>query len=179
MTPLTPFNWQDEPQLLEVLRGNVAPSSNTPMSAEGMGNFEQHLYEQIGNVELGYAEITANFATTSTSLTDVTGLDVDVEVGTRPVIVVFSAGYLTASDVTGAELAICDGSNNVLARIKRLFGDANEGFEVHRWARHNPGPGEQTYKIRLRVPVAGTATIGADAPPHTTYGPASIHVLEV
>jgi hypothetical protein len=127
--------------------------------------------------ELEHAEITSNFSTTSTTLVDVTGLTVTVDVGTRPVIIWFSCGYAnTTAAVSGYEISILEDGVGI-GNAKAVGNAIAEGYAVTRMIRRAPAAGSHTYKIQARTVAAGTLSIAADT--GASYGPASISVWEV
>lgn len=167
MTSFPVKDWRDD------------PDTTTPLSATALEDMETRLGDYIdasvSAAELGTASITSNFSTTSTTLVDVTSLSTTVTVGSRPVMVTFSCGYVSQlTAAAGWEIAILRGSTR-LGGILCTLNPAVFGLAQSRVIRDNPGAGSYTYKVQLKTSSAGTAAIGADA--GTTYGPAILSVV--
>lgn len=107
--------------------------------------------------ELGYAEITTDFTTTSTTGADVTGLTITVTVLERPIKVIIDGRALSNSGAAGAVIIIYEG-----ATALALFDDLS-AFRVgfHREVRLAPSAGSHTYKAVLLTGGSGTATLTA------------------
>lgn len=123
--------------------------------------------------ELGYAEITTTPATVTT-LADVTGLTVDVVVGSRPIMVrawfadwqndTIAGGCIVSIAEDGTTIASSSASNPV----------ANTRYAVAPVAvRRSPTPGVHTYKVTAARLSAGTLQLTA-----TTTKRAYIQVVE-
>jgi hypothetical protein len=124
--------------------------------------------------ELGYAQITSNFTTSSGTDVDVTGLVVTVITGGRPIIIEFGTDSLTnTTSGQNAQATIKEGTTT-LAQAFGYAGAASAGITVLRKVRLTPSAGSHTYKITLHQFFAGTATLGASA-----ASPAYIRVYEV
>jgi hypothetical protein len=130
-------------------------------------------------VELGYAEITSNFAGTSTSLADVTGLSVTVSVGARPIIVRFQSNGVTESAGTFGGGVYLDQDGSSLGTMGIWVSQTTFAPAICE-RRLNPSAGSHTYKIRYKQGTAGTLTIVAGlGNAEGTNGPAFIQVVEV
>jgi hypothetical protein len=135
----------------------------------------------LSPTELGYAEITSNVTSVSTTYADIAGLSVVADVGGGPVIVTFSCASV-GSDTASGGIAIAvleDGV--VLGTAGSIFGTITLGnVSVERSFRSNPAAGSHTYKCQIKRVFGGTATLTADAGgPGITLGPASLSVLQV
>jgi len=128
------------------------------------------------NVEVGYAEITANQTTTATSEQDVTGLSVTFVAGSRPVVVEFSGVVRHTTAGQGVGMYITDSANVVKAFSWTTIPIANGEMPCVIKARlGNLVAGQTyTYKVRFRSFSAGTATVAAAA----TF-PAKLHAVQV
>lgn len=129
-----------------------------------------------GGQELGYAELSADFSTASTSLVDVTGFAVTVTIGSRPVrIDVFVPRMDETASNAQAVLEIYD--NTAGARVKAgavwMHADGNGSGGVLVSARHAPAAGSRTYKVRMSVS-AGTGGLH-----NITGSPAHLLVTEI
>lgn len=123
--------------------------------------------------ELGYVERTTNNTTTSTSATDL-GLELTVEVGVRPIKVIFDARALRNANANGGVvISITSGANVQFASWDLLSAPAGLRVGAHRERRLSPPPGPQTFKVRWLV-AAGTATLEADP-----TSPAFLQVVEI
>ena len=130
-----------------------------------------------GGAELGYAEITSSFTTTTINAdVDVTGLSVEVTVGTRPIFVEAFIPVVSHSTTTATLIGL------------KLFEDATQlqsvngltpttasasGGSRRAPARLAPTAGAHTYKAAARQNVTGTLTFFAGA-----TQPAYIRVTE-
>ena len=124
-------------------------------------------------VEIGYAQTTATFTTSSASYVDVTGLQVTVTVTARPVKVIFDA---VCSGNTGGQpigILIMEGGVQLQSCYASAPG-ANYLLPIHREVRLTPSPGAHTYKVVLCS--GGGATSSIQAGP--TF-PAFIQVIEL
>lgn len=131
--------------------------------------------QQTRGVELGYAESTSAFTTTTTgSYQDVTGLSVAVTVGTRPILVTAFASYITHSVANGSIFVTIREGSTDLNFINVTNGAASEGKPLIIRARLAPSAGSHTYKLSTLTGTAGTVTV-----PGGATGPAHIHVVEI
>ena len=129
----------------------------------------------LGGRELGYASITSTFTQTGAGNSDVTGLSVTVTVGTRPINVIFSCASVSNNNASGiAYLKIMEGATLLGNAVISL---SAVGQALHRTVRLSPSAGSHTYKVNLQQVVTGNTSLFADS--GTTYGPASIQVIEV
>jgi hypothetical protein len=162
--------------------GNVAlamvyvPANDTTISTGQITDKRVILPGNEAARELGYAQITADATTTSTSMVD-SGLSVAVTVGGRPIIVEFWTGEARTTDTvdkrTIVELYDSTGSTTLAFGI--VSDPATDTGEcLHILARLTPAAGARTYKVRHRTVSAGTATIRA-----SSASPAFIRVYEV
>lgn len=114
-----------------------------------------------GGAELGYAEITSNFVTTSLTAVDIPGLAVTVTVGAKPIMV--EIGCWVASHSVAGKSVVIDLLEGAV--------DTGSGFTTSPAAssfvplgckrRLAPAPGNHTYKAAAQVFAAGTGTIYA------------------
>jgi hypothetical protein len=127
--------------------------------------------------ELGYAQITADVTTTSTTMVDATGLSVSVQVGSRPVMVEFWTGEGRTTDTVDKRIIV--ELYDTTASAALAFGIvtcpvSDSGSDLSIRARLTPAVGARSYKVRFRTVAAGTATIRA-----SSASPAFIRVYEV
>lgn len=119
--------------------------------------------------ELGYAEITSNFTTsTQSAATDVTGLTITVTVGARPIFVEFftSQFFHSAASAAPSLRLLEDGA--IVQVANSSLPTAGGGPPSHMRVRRAPAAGSHTYKVQVfqgASPV-GTITVqgGATAP---------------
>jgi hypothetical protein len=115
---------------------------------------------------LGYAERTTDFASTSTSIVDVTGLEVAVTVpsGGRSVLLVAKLGALrsTASAGTSLSLYLREGSSTLDSVYKQVFTNGDGSMSIQTYISA-PSAGSHTYKVSIQQGAAGTITAGAAA----------------
>ncbi len=127
--------------------------------------------------ELGYAQITTSFTTTSSSATDVTSLSVTVTIGSLPVIVSFGCSEMRNSVAGSRALAdIYDSTAaaEVYSGIIVVGNSADAGVPVYAQVRLSPSSGSRTYKVQLKCADAtGTSAIRAGS-----TNPAFIRVHE-
>jgi hypothetical protein len=126
------------------------------------------------NTELGYAQITSSFTTTSGTAVDVTGLTTTVTVGARPIRIEVGGQYLQNNTAGDGLLLYIVEDGTVVAQQEVGFGSANETYGVALNARRNPAAGSHTYKVQLQMVIGGTAKLGAAA-----TAPAYIQVVQV
>lgn len=124
-----------------------------------------------GGTELGYAEITTNFTTTSTSAVDITGLSLTLKFPERPVVMTFQGS--SASSVTNGFVIITFVANGVVqsAPAKKSInaGDAfSNVYEVHVSAADaGLSPGDScVFKLQAATHPSTASTV-------TIYGAAS------
>ena len=131
----------------------------------------------VMGTELGYAEITSSFSTTSTSFVDVTGLTTTVTVGARPILVVLFTNGFSGPGTYGASVILKEDSTELGAIMTTLQTAAHPGMGMRRLA---PSAGSHTYLIRAKSVSAGTTTIAAGTgASNSTNMPAYIQVLEI
>ncbi|HET8625907.1 MAG TPA: hypothetical protein VFL91_00705 [Thermomicrobiales bacterium] len=124
---------------------------------------------------LGYAQITANQSTTSTTLVDVTGLSVTVTVGSRPIkITCDSWGSLNSGSDLRAGYSLYDVTAGAQVQFAVVTSPGNQQQALCMVAYLTPPAGSRTYKLRFQSLVNGTTTINAAA-----TDPAFILVEEV
>lgn len=106
-----------------------------------------------GNIELGYADISALYTAANSTIADVPGLSITITEGSRPYIVEFSCqGFGTSVTAVNVNILLTDGANTQLAAATMMaHPTANGGVPGYCKARiANPTPGtSKTYKIRL------------------------------
>lgn len=133
--------------------------------------------DTIANVELGYAEITSNFAPVMTGSIpqDITGLDaLSVTIGSRPVVVEFFCPVITHS-VAGSvvQVQLWDATANV--RLNQASGTVASGGQFYfAKARVAPAAGARIYKAVLFTFTGGTVTVFA-----ASIVPTSLQVIQV
>jgi hypothetical protein len=163
--------------------GNVAlamvyvPANDTTIATNQITDKRVVLPGNEAARELGYAQITADVTTTSTSLVDATGLSVTVTVGGRPIIVEFWTGEGRTTNTTDKRI-LCE-LYDATGSTQLSFGlitcpVTDSGDTLHVKARLTPAAGSRTYKVRFETIAAGTATIRA-----SSASPAFIRVYEV
>lgn len=120
-------------------------------------------------ITLGYAEITSNFTTSSTSQVQVTGLTstVTIPAGGRKVKITAFTGYLfNTTSGNSAFFRIWDGvvgSGTQLAGARSYAINNSTGNSVTLQAIVTPSAGSKTYNVSAFVDPAGTATVEAAA----------------
>ena len=129
--------------------------------------------------ELGYAAITSDLTTSSTTMEDATGLSVAVTVGSLPILVEAYIGE-ARTDKNGArviaELYDNTGAARVQLGIVTSVTTAGVGQVLYMAARLTPAAGSRTYKVRWSVDagVSANGTLRA-----SSTGPAFIRVTEI
>jgi hypothetical protein len=174
LSPLTPGSTVES---AEITAGTIVASD----IADGTITYAKLNADATSGRELGYAEITANATTTSTTAVDVAGLSTTVTVADRPIIVEFGCTALgNVTDSSGVNVFIVDtsGPTNVAIGFRGSptvsAGDALQSTSVMIRRRLDPAAGSKTYKLQLAAVTAGTAVITASA-----ESPAWIQVTEV
>lgn len=159
---------------------NDSPDTTTPVSAAALEDIEARVTAYAdgvgaGGIELGYAEITANFTQTGIGNDDVDGLSVTVTVGVRPIVIKLNAANVANTSASGVTyLKIMEGS---ILLANQLVSLSTVGQVVARSVRLQPSAGSHTYKVNLQQVITGNSSVFADS--STSYGPASIQILEV
>ena len=129
------------------------------------------------NSELGYAEITANFSTTSSSYVDVPGLSVPVdsaEANGRPMLIrAWAYSFRNSTSATTIFVSLLEGST---ARNGSTYGQAATDKALPMVINHRaPAPvADATWKIQIAATSAGTAVLAA-----ATVAPSGLEVLKV
>lgn len=128
-------------------------------------------------IELGYAQRTSDFTTTSTSLVDVTGLTTSVVVATRPIVVRFEA--VLGSSVSGGigSISLFEDGTQIATIPYAQNGGAQA--RVARAVRRAPSAGSHTYKAQATVTPFGSGTLTVYGDSGSPVGPSSIQVVEV
>jgi len=142
------------------------PDPTTPLDADGQIDQEVRLGAYAdsvgaGGIELGYAEITANFTSTSTSPADVTGLGVTVSVGIRPIVIEFGAVGVASSTAGCIPIVAIQETSTVLRAA-----NYPQGISIPTTFRKRlaPAAGTHNYKIVFNLVAAvGTGTITASS----------------
>lgn len=124
-------------------------------------------------IELGYAEITANATTISTTAADIAGLATTVTVRERPIKVIFDCRAVGNDTANGNVLVYIREGATTLALADLISAPAGLRVAMHREVRLAPTAGSHTYKISWLVS-SGMATLYA-----STDHPAFIQVVEV
>lgn len=104
-----------------------------------------------GGVELGYAERTSNFATSTSAApyADVTGLSITITVASRPIMLKFWSGQGYHAVAGGAgQIRIQEGTTE-LALAAPSGSGANEAGPIVAMRRIAPSAGSHTYKVTL------------------------------
>jgi hypothetical protein len=106
-----------------------------------------------GGQELGYAAITAQVTTTSTSFADVTGLSVAVTIGSRPVkITVFCPLFdSNGGSAVRMQAQIYDVTAGAAIALAFHSAPATNGSAFTFHARHAPAAGSRTYKVQFKT----------------------------
>lgn len=128
-------------------------------------------------VELGYVEITTNFTSTSTSLVDVTGLSLTVNVGARPILIIVYAQSFQTPGTFGSQLNLQEDGTD----LGSIIGSTTTAFiPVFGAYRRAPTAGPHTYKVRGKTTTAGTwqVTAGTGAS-SSVNNPAFLQVIEI
>lgn len=129
-----------------------------------------------GNTELGYAERTTDFTTTSTVMADVTGLSKTVTITDRPVMVIFEddVKHSAANGITVVQLM--QGATQI-AVGQRTSPTASAIGHLRVVRRQALPPGDYTFKVQASISqfgTAGTSTLLGNA---TT--PSFLQIVEV
>lgn len=141
-------------------------SANTVDSAAYVDNSIDAEHLATNALKLGYASITTNFTTASTSAVQVTGLTATVTIpsGGRSIkITAFSRALYSTSSGAAAKMTIWDGVVGSGTQLNESFGlqsggaGASNGFVQ---AIVTPTAGSKTYNIGLAAS-SGTATLEA------------------
>lgn len=113
---------------------------------------------------LGYAQITANQSTSSTSLVDVTGLSVTVTVGSRPIrVICYSWGSLNTGSDLRTQYSLRDVTAGAEVQYAIITSTGSQQEALCLVAYLTPAAGSRTYKLQFAVAVNGTSTISAAA----------------
>lgn len=126
----------------------------------------RHAAQRERGIELGYAEITANVNTTSTTAVDIAGLEVTVEVRDRPILLRFGCRAVANNTSNGnVVIGIHDDANNVVQWGDMINHPVNARRALMIARRLAPAPGSHTYKMRWLVS-SGTGSLlaGTDHP---------------
>jgi len=147
----------------------------TRLNAAALQDLEERLSDYTdsvaaGGVELGYAERGTDFTQTGAGNSDVTGLQVTVTVGTRPINIIVSAAGISNSSGSGLAFVNIKEGSTALGAVGAGLGTANEIYPVNRVIRLAPSAGSHTYKVNLQQFVTGNTTLNATS---------SIQVIEV
>lgn len=124
--------------------------------------------------ELGYAENTGLSGSTTTTLSDVSGLTTTVTIGTRPIRI---EAVIAANSITGGtgrcEIDIVEGSTTLGIGLSGTASATTVVGTVRATARLAPSAGSHTYKVQARVASATSGSYSSGA----TF-PAYIQVVE-
>ncbi len=115
-------------------------------------------------ITLGYAQITAGFANSSTTIVAITGLSVAVTIpaGGRKVRITAWGGAFTAGSNTTPSLYICDGTTaTVLAYNQASIGGAGFTVPAHAVAIVTPAAGAKTYLLGMSNTAGVSTTLNA------------------
>lgn len=125
--------------------------------------------------ELGYAEITAPFSTTNTAATDIPGLQITVQVGTRPIELRFHTDNINESASLGGSIMLVeDGTAK-----GQMCSQGAIVSPVQASRRLNPSSGSHTYKVQTRQGAAGTIAVAAGDGTGTNAGPAYLQAIQL
>lgn len=115
----------------------------------------------VGGMELGYAEITSTFTTTSVTAVDVTGLTVTCVVGERPTIVTYGGNIRNTTTGQSARVQLIGNSFNQ----SNLTVQGSVGFiyleRMTRISGLTPGT-TYTFKLQALVISSGTTNLYSD-----------------
>lgn len=127
--------------------------------------------------ELGYAQITSNLTSTSSTLADATGLTTTVTTGARPVVVEFHLPNWTNSATNfGIALAILEDGVSIWSTTAQEYTANATNGAMNARVRRNPAAGSHTYKVQLASYLSsGTQTVTIVA---AATAPAFITVVE-
>ncbi len=169
----TPKDWKD------------SPDTSTPLTAAALEDLETRLATYTdavgaGGVELGYAQTTSNFVTTSTVLTDVTSLSTTVTVGSRPIVVIFYADGANTTAAFGFTAMLNMDGSSIGAIGGGLYNSSSAIVTtINARRRLTPSAGSHTFKIQVKNNSAGTLTLTAGAGTSTNNAPMFIQVLGI
>ena len=113
-------------------------------------------------VELGYAEITSDFTTTSTTPVDVTGLSTTVNTGGPVIIEVFAPGWKNSGANGGILVSVWEDSTQVAVVAGNFINLASASEPMIGKVRRVPTVGAHTYKVTAQATISGTVTINAN-----------------
>lgn len=150
---------------------DLAPSTGTFANRPTVANAQGRLYyatdtQEVyspatgtwvvlpSGTELGYAQRTTQFSTTSTAFVDVPGLTISYVAGVNPAVVQFGATAKVVTAATGVVALIVDG-----VQIKQILIDSisfTSFFALARIAGKTPGA---TVNVKLQVRNAGSAEV--------------------
>lgn len=142
----------------------AAPAAGKVLT--GAGVTTPLVYSYPPGYELGYAQITADVTTTSTSAADATGLTTTFTATGGALIVEAWMGELRTTATLDLRVIayITDASNVIVAQVLHACaGAADAGHGAYLKARLTPAAGSFTYKVRFNTISAGTATIRASS----------------
>jgi hypothetical protein len=164
-------------RVAKVVTGTTTVGSVVQTGTDPLGNYIYNLWTiPVGGVTaaalstsaitLGYAQITSNFSTTSTTYVQVTGLTTTVTIpaGNRHIKI---TAYCGASTNTGAGvniISIWDGPVNSGTQLAQANGNGNTGANINLEAISvvTPPAGSKTYNVGFEV-TSGPGVLGAVA----------------
>lgn len=131
----------------------------------------------LSGVELGYAQITANFTsgTTANTFYDVPGLSIAPTVGDRPILVecYLPSIYAQAATADVTTVLYEDGAI-IQASTLTSSNTTNKTVIGNAKCRRSPSAGAHTYKVSVKMNLAGGVILSANA----AY-PAFIQAVEI
>lgn len=153
------------------------PGQQGPAGSQGLPGVQgpQGVQGPSGNIELDYAQITANVvqANTANSEFDIPGLAINPVVAGRPITIEVAVQMITHT-VAGAVAVLKIFEDGVqIASANQYLSSANNGSSQRVKVRRSPSAGAHAYKARLFVTSAGTYTVYA-----ATNSPGFIEALE-
>lgn len=150
--------WVDVPQQLTI---------HTEYSTfEDDLSFPALLATDLGGREIEAVEFTAQFPATSVypTWTDVTGVEIPVVHGVRPILLTVGCNQLQHNTANGfGFLGIREGGNTLASGSGLTNAVSNRGSGAFARKRVIPDPGvAHTYKVSLAAAIAGTLNLSAD-----------------
>lgn len=181
------------PTVLGINRGawqaNTAYKANDQVIQNGLlysaisdftsgASFSYSNWAQVGsgNVELGYAEITANFTAASNVQSDVPGLSITITERARPYMVEVSVYVLAGNTAVSNSHALIVEGTTILGTASAYIATANTGSYARGTVRiGSPTPGTvRTFKIQSLGSGTNKPTISA-----ASTAPSYIRAIEV
>lgn len=164
------------PQYLVGISGNRPAANKVPPSTKYFETDTKREWRSDGaawtqtsglaGIELGYAEIVANFGPTAgvaNTIYPVTGLSVAVQVGTRPIKVEAHIPSIIPSAVS-PDISVQLYEDGAIVQASTQGGALqNKRYPMTLRSRRAPAQGQRTYDLRVKSSLAGTLLIEAGA----------------